>query len=281
MVKLSLLCADIPLTITINKGEFNPAYVQHFIQQPPFKAKAIEITAEIEPRLNTVDSEVDKPPVVTLRSGIFNIAHQLYTGTYDTNQEMGAVSVHNSFSLVAFIRLLVSVVLADRGGLAIHSSCIYRNNKVHIFSGPSGNGKSTVIKLTANPLLYSDEVTLVRKDAKGVFRVHHSPFRSEFHTKPLPPADKIAGIYFLEQDAGVYLEPLSQPESLIKLLPNIFFPVKERNPYEKKIFQLCCDFSCQVKAAVMHFRKDNLFWRCIGDDFSTLETEPGYNYQNH
>lgn len=282
MNQFSLLCADIPLTITVQDSDyFNPASLEHISQKPSIKLKTIEINAVVKPRQDIDNYKADTPAVVSLSNDVLTITHPLYSGTYHIKRETGSASVHNSYGLMAFIRLLISVIITDYGGLAIHSSCILKNSKAHIFSGSSGNGKSTIIKLTENPLVYSDEVTLVRKDKTGYFRVYHSPFRSEFFTEPLPPADKIAGIYFLRQDTGAYLEALSQTDALIRLLPNIFFPVKERNPYEKKIFQLCCDFIRQVKPMVMHFKKDNSFWRYIDEQFSGLETEPGYGHQNY
>lgn len=274
--------AGITFSVAIQNYELSKPQPDHFRANPVPEATGIKIEAVIESRNHSISSiEIDQPPAVTLNNDTLTITHPLYEGTYNLSQDEGKVSVGSLFSLFAFIRLIVSVVIIDRGGLAIHSSCILQNNKAYIFAGSSGNGKSTVIKLTENPLLYSDEVTLVRKDETGLFWVYHSPFRSEFHTEPLHPLGKIAGIYFLRQDTAVFLESLSQADALIKLLPNIFFPVKARNPYEPKIFQLCCDFLCQVKAEVMHFKKDNSFWRCIDEEFGSLETEPGNDYQNN
>lgn len=274
--------AGIIFTVAIHKNDFSKPYLDHFRAYPAPDPAGIKIEALIEPREHIINNaEVDKPPDCTINNDILNIVHPYYEGTYNLTQNEGNVSVSSLFALMAFIRLIVSVVIIGRGGLAIHSSCIFKNNRAYIFSGSSGYGKSTIVKLTDKPLLYSDEVTLVRKDESGIFNVYHSPFRSEFNTEALNATEKIAGTFFLRQDSRVYLEPLSQTQALIKLLPNVFFPVVERNPFEQKIFKICLEFLSQVRAVVLHFKKDDSFWRCIDDEFSNLGTESRCDYQNN
>lgn len=274
--------AGIIFTVAIHNNDFSKPYLDHFSAEPVLDPTGIKIEAVIEPRTHSIKiNEIDKPPDCTINNDTLTIVHRYYEGSYNLTQNEGTVSVSSMFSLMAFIRLVVSVVIINRGGLALHSSCIFKNNRAHLFAGTSGSGKSTIVKLTDEPLLYSDEVTLVRKGQSGIFEVHHSPFRSEFHTDSLDSTEKIAGVFFLQQDSGVYLEPLPQTQALIKLLPNVFFPIVARNPFEQKIFQLCLDFLSQVRAMVMHFRKDNSFWRCIDEEFGNLETESGYNYQKN
>jgi hypothetical protein len=294
-----LRCADIPFTIIIRNSRFCQSYFDHFkVEQagaePGIKIEAfintrpnikpmpnIKTRSNITTRLHNINSVVNQPPEVTHSDGILTIVHPLYEGIFNLKQGEGTASVNDIYSLIAFIRLVCSVVIIDRGGLAIHSSCIFKNHSAHIFSGSSGYGKSTLVKLTEKPLLYSDEVTLVRKDEAEVFKVYHSPFRSEFHTEPLQPTDNIAGMFFIKQNTSTYIQPLSQSAALSKLLPNIFFPITERNPYEPKIFQLCCDFLHQVKPAILHFKKDNSFWRCIIEKYSNFKAESSYDYQNY
>lgn len=274
--------AGIIFTVSIHDNDYSRPYLDHFGAEPVFDSTGIKIEAIMEPRPPVIDiTEADKPPDCTIINNILTVVHPYYEGIFNLNKKEGNAVVSSIFALKAFIRLIVSVVIIDRGGLAIHSSCIFRNNRAHIFSGASGFGKSTVIKLTDNPRLYSDEVTLVRKDEYGIFKIHYSPFRSEFYTESLDSTDIIAGLFFLQKDANVYLEPLHQTQAVIKLLPNIFFPISGRNPFEQKIFQLCVDFLSQIKAGIIHFKKDNSFWRCIDEEFSNLETESIYDYQNN
>lgn len=282
MKQLSFSCADISFTISLLNGSFNESHFDYFQVEPGPGAPEIKIAAAIKPIINlSCNTEIDKPPDCTINNHTLTIVHPCYQGTYNLRQNEGTASVSSLFSLMAFIRLIVSVIIIDRGGLAIHSAGILKNNRAYIFSGPSGHGKSTIVKLTDNPRLFSDEVTLVRKDESGIFKVHHSPFRSEFHTESLDSTGKIAGMFFLQQDSSVYLESLPKTQALIKMLPNVFFPIIARNQFEPKIFQLCLDFLGQVKPVVMHFKKDNSFWRCIDEEFSHLETESGYDHQNH
>ncbi len=274
--------AGIIFSVAIQNNNYSKPFLEHFRAEPVLEGTEVKIEAIIQPRAYVINNnEIDKPPDCTINNNTLTIVHPYYEGTFDLTKNEGTASVSNLFSLMAFIRLIVSVVIIDRGGLAIHSSCIFKNNKAHIFAGTSGSGKSTVVKLTDEPLLYSDEVTLVRKDESGFFKIHHSPFRSEFHTESLDATENIVGMFFLQQDTSVFLEPLTQSHALIKLLPNVFFPIVARNPFEPKIFQLCLDFLSQVRPVVMHFKKDNSFWRYIDEEFSNVETKSGYDYQNN
>jgi hypothetical protein len=204
-------------------------------------------------------------PEVSIADNTLHISHPDYKGTFSLTEQKGTVWVSSQMALNAVQRTITTVLIVRHGGLALHSSCILKNQKAHIFAGASGSGKSTIVQLTDEPMLYSDEMTLVKKNDEGVFTVYHSPFRSDHQTSPLPPTDRIAGVFFLRQDTASSLEPIPQSTAIFKLLPVVFFPVKDRNPYEQTIFNLCCDFLEQVPTAVLSFKKDSTFWRCISD----------------
>ena len=276
MTQYPLFCAGIPITVTIQNGNYDQKFLDYFNAKPMAEPTGIRILVTIIQELpNDHNSISNKVPIVTLSNRQLTVIHPFYKGKFNLDQEAGMVLVVGFYALAAFLRLIVSVIIVERGGLAIHSSCILRNGKAHIFSGPSGYGKSTIAKLTENSLLYSDEVTFVRKDETGIFSVFHSPFRSELYTDPQKATSNIL-MFFIYQDSRTYLQPISQTEAIFKMLPNIFFPILARNPYEKKIFQLCCDFLEQVKPMIMHFRKNNFFWRCIDEQFGSFSTKPGH-----
>jgi len=271
-----LNCAGIQFCLTMPDGDFGRLPDWYSDTEPAADSAEdiprINIEVIVNPGMkNGGGADVVLVPDVKISEGIIKVDHPLYQGFYSIQGEEGRVMVSGYFALGAVLRTILSVIIVDHGGLAVHSSCITRNGKTYLFSGPSGYGKSTIVKLTENPLLYSDEVTLVRKDNSGNFHIFHSPFRSEIYSEPLEPSGEINGIFFIKQDTEVYLEPLSQTQALFKMLPCIFFPVIERNPYEAKIFNLCCDFLRQVRPMDLHFRKDGSFWRCIEEELCNLK----------
>lgn len=262
-----LECAKIPIQITTEDTQLADKFGGYHLVRSEKVSGRITIKVQAEHRPGVVPATINQPPEVSLQAGCLAVEHPYYRGTYSLADQEGAARVDGYFALISFIRVVLSVVIVDLQGLALHASCIKRNGQAHFFSGYSGAGKSTVIKLTDKPLLYSDELALVRKDRDGVFRVFHSPFRSEFYTSPEPPTAEIAGIFFLNQHPEVFLKPLSKTQALFELIPKVFFPITGRNPYESKIIDLCLDFLSQVRAASLYFKKDDTFWRCIDDKF--------------
>jgi hypothetical protein len=85
------------------------------------------------------------------------------------------------------LRLCLSTLVPLRGGLMLHASAIARDGVGYVFTGLSGAGKSTIVKLvgsSAGTRSLGDEVTIVRTTAAGA-HVHSTPFGGEL----TPPGD--------------------------------------------------------------------------------------------
>ncbi len=69
----------------------------------------------------------------------------------------------NEFALKhALMNLYSSFIVHHKWGLLIHSSCLKEGDKAFLFSGQSGAGKSTVVKLSHPRPILSDEATVVK-----------------------------------------------------------------------------------------------------------------------
>jgi hypothetical protein len=85
------------------------------------------------------------------------------------------------------LRLCLSILIPLRGGLMLHASAIARDGLGFVFTGLSGAGKSTIIKLigaTEGTRSLGDEVTILLPTDQG-FQVHSTPFGGEL--APVPP----------------------------------------------------------------------------------------------
>lgn len=207
-------------------------------------------------------------PQAAWQDGRLVLEHPNYRASYHVLAGQGTAQVSGELALIAMIRTLFTVILVQHDGFVLHSSAIFRDNQAYIFSGQSGAGKSTVIKLTPQPILYSDEMSFLRRGTDGLFYLHDSPFRSEFYSQPQAPTAKLAGLFFLHQDQRDYVEKLAATHALTTTLSKLFFPVLTPNPYGVKLFQLIGDFLQQVSAYQLHFRKSPDFWRCIQHELS-------------
>ena len=265
MNKILLEFAEMPFVVKTYDDEIVAWLAEHFSGEQAEDGAGTEIEIDPDSRLTLVDNYqyLGQPPEASINDGILILEHPCYKGTFSLAEGKGKVWFSGREFLVSYLRTVVTVLIVNCDGLALHSSCILRNDKTYIFTGYSGAGKSTVIKLTEDPVIYSDEVTLLKKDENGIFSVHHSPFRSEFHTEYLPPTSDIAGIFFIRQDSQVFLEKMPVKQALFEILPMVFFPINKTQQFENKIFGHCADLLKQVPVFNLHFRKDDTFWECI------------------
>jgi len=263
--KILLEFAEMPFVVKTYDDEIVAWLAEHFSGEQAEDGAGTEIEIDPDSRLTLVDNYqyLGQPPEASINDGILILEHPCYKGTFSLAEGKGKVWFSGREFLVSYLRTVVTVLIVNCDGLALHSSCILRNDKTYIFTGYSGAGKSTVIKLTEDPVIYSDEVTLLKKDENGIFSVHHSPFRSEFHTEYLPPTSDIAGIFFIRQDSQVFLEKMPVKQALFEILPMVFFPINKTQQFENKIFGLCADLLSQFPVFNLHFRKDDTFWECI------------------
>jgi hypothetical protein len=81
-------------------------------------------------------------------------------------------------SLESFMRILYSLILPDRDGVAIHASSLVRNGKAYVFPGKSGAGKTTVVKLSSDATVLTDEISIVREIGRGA-RAYGTPFHGD------------------------------------------------------------------------------------------------------
>jgi hypothetical protein len=126
----------------------------------------------------------------------------------------------NEQCLDAFLRSLLSALLARSGGLMLHSAGLLKGGKAWLFLGRSGAGKSTLSKLAAScghAEVISDELNLL-KPAGGRFMVYGSPFWGEMRSEGRPGAWPLGGIYLLKKSAGNRVVPCPPPEAVRLLL---------------------------------------------------------------
>lgn len=174
------------------------------------------------------------------------------------------IDVHDSLSIKhAFMHFYSLLIVHDRWGLLIHSSCIAENGNAHMFAGHSGAGKSTAAALSLPRGIIADEAAIMRIRPDGV-SVFHSPFRSELQSMaaeesmPWP----LAAIHLLHQAKHHQRIRLTKSEGLLRLLDKVFF----WNPSideSRNIIHMLMEAADLVPLYDLHFCKDPEFWELI------------------
>ncbi|PKO20327.1 MAG: hypothetical protein CVU38_20725 [Chloroflexi bacterium HGW-Chloroflexi-1] len=95
-----------------------------------------------------------------------------------------------------FLRIVYALVADCEGGLLIHAAGLVVDGGVHLFTGQSGSGKSTVVTLSPHAIALGDDLILLRPGADG-WTAHGTPF---WNAETLQRADQTAsgplvGIY--------------------------------------------------------------------------------------
>jgi hypothetical protein len=126
--------------------------------------------------------------------------------------------------LSSCLRVLTSLVLAEREGLLLHASSVHADRGVIVFPGPSGTGKTTIARLGAPRGVLSDEVTAIAVE-NGSVHAHPTPFWGDMRRKTAAGSGPVAEIVFVRSGEPTERRRLSSAEAMFRLAPNVLgFP---------------------------------------------------------
>ena len=101
------------------------------------------------------------------------------------------------------------------GGLMLHGSAALHRGEAHVFCGPSGTGKSTLLGILASAGLepVNDEVNWLFHDDAGTLRLVNQPYWVPGQS-PSPPFPPVARIHLLRQAERCALKPPPHPAEI-------------------------------------------------------------------
>lgn len=166
-------------------------------------------------------------------------------------------------SLEYFLRIACALLAFRRGGLLMHAAGLLVGGGVHLFTGVSGSGKSTVTTLSPHAIALSDDLVLLRP-AETRWIAYGTPFwNPETAARAGQTASgPVAGIYKLVKAAEVRLAPLSPAAAVAELAANC--PVVNGRPeLLPELLARCRTLVGAVPTQRLYFRKDAGFWKLI------------------
>ena len=195
-----------------------------------------------------------------LERGDFSARWDPRTGTGLVHQNA------NPYSLDSVLRILHSLILAERGGFLLHAASAICDGKACLFSGVSGAGKTTMTRLApADITLLTDEISYVRPSDVGpeggidAYRAFGTPFAGELAKAGENCSAAIAGLFFLEQGPENRIDELSSSEAVRRLMRNILFFAEDSGLVEK-LLASACDFVARVPVRRLTFYPDARVW---------------------
>jgi hypothetical protein len=175
----------------------------------------------------------------------------------------------NPYSLDSVLRILHSLILAERGGFLLHAasaicpapsaSC---NHQAYLFSGVSGAGKTTITRLAPPDItLLTDEISYVRPSPGG-YSAFGTPFSGELAMAGENCTAPVSTLFFLEQGPENRVDEISSPDAVRRLMRNILFFAEDQG-LVGKLLDTACDFVSRVPVRRLTFYPDARVWDLV------------------
>ncbi len=215
---------------------------------------------ELEFDVASPAAELNGDLVVRRENGEWLLRRGDFVARLDTEKRRGQVKqTSNPYSLDSVMRILHSLILAERGGFLLHSASAICDGRAYLFSGLSGAGKTTISRLApAGVTLLSDEISYVRPNGNG-YSAFGTPFSGELAKSGENCSAPIAALFLLAQGAKNKFEELPGEEIVRRLMRNILFFAEDRILIEK-LFDTACDFVARVPVRQLTFYPDANVW---------------------
>ncbi len=180
----------------------------------------------------------------------------------------------NPYSLDSVLRIVHSLILAERGGFLLHAASAICDGRAYLFSGVSGAGKTTITRLAPPDVtLLTDEISYVRptetvragalKDGGAdAYQAFGTPFAGELAKPGENCRAPIGGLFFLAQGPENRIDAIPAAEAVRRLMRNILFFAGDTDLVEK-LLAVACDFVSRVPIHRLTFYPDSKVWEDV------------------
>ena len=221
---------------------------------------AIEFDVEIaEPLTDDPDGDVE----VAYSGTRWNILRGDFRAEWDPAIRRGWIrQTASPYAIDSVLRIVHSLVLAQQGGLLLHSASAIRDGKAFLFMGVSGAGKTTISSLAPrNVTLLTDEISYVRPQ-NGEYVAFGTPFTGELAKVGENVSAPIAAAYVLCKGPENRIDPVEQGEAARALLANTLFFANDQELVQA-VFNSALHFVEQVPVSKLTFVPDPRVWEFI------------------
>ncbi len=192
---------------------------------------------------------------------------QLTRGDFHANWNASTTRGHvrqanNPYAIDSVLRIVHTLILANRGGFLLHSASAIRNGNAFLFSGVSGAGKTTISRLApSDATLLTDEISYVVRQ-NGHYMAYGTPFSGELGRAGENRSAPIKTLFFLEKARENRIAAVDSAEAVRLLLRNVLFFAADPE-LVKMIFASACEFVETVAVRRLYFTPDERVWQMI------------------
>ena len=226
----------------------------------PSASPAFEFDITVVPG-DGVDSDAELH--VRAEAGRWHLARGDFLAGWDPGAGRGWIrQTLNPYSVDSVLRIVHTLLLSQERGFLIHASSAIRDGRAFVFAGPSGAGKTTIVRLAPEDVIVlTDEVSYVRQTRAG-YVAFGTPFAGEWGDVGEPVSAPIAALFRLDWASENSAHPLDEPSTVRTLMRNILFFAEDRT-LTACLLDTACDFAATVPAFRLAFAPDARVWDTI------------------
>jgi hypothetical protein len=166
------------------------------------------------------------------------------------------------YSLDSVLRIVHTLLLARRGGFLLHASSAIWNGRAFLFSGASGTGKTTIVRLAPpGARLLADDISYLAR-GEDTYYVFGTPFYYELSRPGENLKAQINALYVLAKGSKNKIEPIRGAAAVRGLLENVLFFARDPE-LVKLVFDSACEFVNCVPVHQLTFVPDTSVWELI------------------
>jgi hypothetical protein len=205
----------------------------------------------------------DEDVQVTWESGRWLMTRGDFRAEWNPSNFRGRIrQTINPYSLDSVLRIVHTLLLAQRGGFLVHASSAIRNGRAFLFSGVSGAGKTTISRLAPpDAALLTDEISYVTREDGAYFAIG-TPFFGELARAGENLKAPIDTFYLLAKGIENKIEPITGASAVRALMANILFFARDPQ-FVELVFDSALDFARRVPVRRLTFAPDSRVWELI------------------
>lgn len=252
---------DVPVALQTNNAallEQLERRFHRFANGPNAARFAFDITVVPEAGLNP-DADVE----VSTQGGRWEMRRGDFHATWDPDAKRGSIrQALSPYAADSVLRILHTLLLCREQGFLLHASSVVRNGRAFLFTGPSGAGKTTIVRhAPEDAVVLTDEISYVKRQGDA-YCAYGTPFAGEWADVGAPIAAPIAAIFQLARGPVTTRTRLERSATVRVLMRNILFFAND-STLAGHVFDTACDFAAGVPAYRLAFAPGPEVWETL------------------